>query len=86
MISIGEFVSQVQEYREYEGILTPIDWNDLLEDAGYYSIEFRPKTQACWDWCAKEFGLGHIAWTGSKFFFETEKDAIMFTLRWGRDN
>ena len=86
MTSIGEFVGRVQKLQNENKLVEPLDWNSILEDAGYYSIEFRPKTQACWDWCAKEFGLGHIAWTGSKFFFETEKDAIMFTLRWGRDN
>ena len=86
MISIGEFTAQVQALHDTKEILEPLDWNSILEDAGYYSIKFRPKTKQCWDWCAKEFGLGHIAWTGSKFWFESEKDAIMFTLRWGRDN
>lgn len=86
MTSLEEFIAQVQQSSKKTRLFEPLDWNRILEDAGYYSIEFRPKTQACWDWCTKELGLGHIAWTGSKFFFETEKDAIMFTLRWGRDN
>jgi hypothetical protein len=52
----------------------------------YIPVEFSPKNKECYDWCGEQFGPEHFAWTGSKFWFETESDAIMFALRWGRDN
>jgi hypothetical protein len=33
-------------------------------------------------WCEQQFGKDHYAWTGSTFWFETEKDATLFGLRW----
>jgi len=86
MVSIQDFIHKVQELRDSGKLIEPINWNGLFLLNGYISVDFRPKTKECWDWCIKEFGKGHIAWTGSKFWFESEKDAIMFTLRWGRDN
>jgi hypothetical protein len=33
-------------------------------------------------WCSDQFGSAHYSWTGSTFWFEDEKDAILFALRW----
>jgi len=87
MTSIGSFIRLVQRLRDEKETLEPLDWNSTLEDQGYYSVKVRPKNKECYDWCAEQFGKEHFAnLSGSKFFFETEQDAIMFTLRWGRDN
>jgi hypothetical protein len=86
MISIAEFLNQIRELRNTNKLIEPLDWNDLFEIAGYVSVDLSPKNKDCYLWAREQFGLEHIAWTGSKFWFESEKDAIMFTLRWGRDN
>ena len=86
MSSIGDFIRQVQEIIESDGLSEPINWNGLFLLNKYIPVEFSPKNKECYDWCSEQFGSEHFAWTGSKFWFETEQDAIMFTLRWGRDN
>jgi hypothetical protein len=86
MVSIKEFLNQIRNLRESQKSAECLDLNDLFEHAGYVSVKFTTVNMACLDWCGEKFGLDHCAWTGSKFWFESEKDAIMFTLRWGRDN
>jgi hypothetical protein len=82
MISIREFTSQVMKHALDSEEVRPIDWNSVLEDQGYYSVKLRYRNQECYAWCDEQFGQEHFVWTGSNFFFETEQDAIMFTLRW----
>jgi len=62
-------------------------WNLRFQDAGYYRIEpSRKSISEYWPemhhWCEQQFGRDHYAWTGSTFWFENEKDAIVFSLRW----
>ena len=82
MSSIREFTSQVMKHALDSEAVRPVDWNSVLEDQGYYSVKLRYRNQECYDWCDEQFGQEHFVWTGSKFFFETESAAIMFTLRW----
>ena len=86
MVSIQDFICQVQELRDSGKLIEPINWNDLFLLNGYISVDFGPGNKWGYSWCCEQFGSEHFAWTGSNFWFETEKDAIMFTLRWGRDN
>jgi len=86
MVSIQDFIRQVQELRDSDKLIEPINWNGLFLLNGYISVEFGHNNKVCYDWCTEQFGKEHYAWTGSKFWFEREKDAIIFTLRWGRDN
>jgi len=86
MVSIQDFIRQVQELRDSDKLIEPINWNGLFLLNKYIPVDFTPKNKDCYLWAREQFGPEHVAWTGSKFWFETEKDAIMFTLRWGRDN
>jgi len=86
MVSIADFIRQVQELRDSDKLIEPINWNGLFLLNGYISVDLIPKNKDCYLWAREQFGPEHIAWTGSRFWFEREKDAIMFTLRWGRDN
>ena len=86
MVNIADFITQVQKLRDSGKLIEPINWNDLFLLNGYIPVELIPRDKECFDWCKEQFGSEHFAWTGSKVWFETEKDAIMFTLRWGRDN
>lgn len=60
-------------------------WNRRFRDAGYYHAVFVGGGD-CWreahQWCVKQFGAPHYAWVGNDFWFETDKDAMLFTLRW----
>ena len=88
MISIREFTRQVTAMRDQKKLLDPIDWNRILADRGYVSVPIGYRVRQQGDrtirlaWCVEQFGEEHYAWTGSNFWFETEKDAIMFSLRW----
>lgn len=84
--SIRKFTDYVQQMIKDGKLLLPFNWNEVLKDQGYYSVELSPGNKVIYDWCQEKFGPDHYVWTGSKFWFETETDAIMFTLRWGRDN
>ena len=62
-------------------------WTKRFVDNGYYSVSLSGNAlennwQEVHKWCEDQFGGRHYAWTGSVFWFETEKDANWFTLRW----
>lgn len=92
MISINEFTRQVMAMRDEQKLIDPIDWNFVLTQAGYVpvSAQLRARREgerlSMIDWCTEQFGIDHYVWTGLNFWFETEQDAIMFALRYGRDN
>ena len=92
MISIRAFTDQVIKMSDEKHLFEPVDWNIMLADYGYVpvpiGIPFRKpgERNAMQAWCCEQFGEEHFVWTGSKYWFETESDAIMFALRWGRDN
>lgn len=62
-----------------------IEWYYRFRDAGYYSVrstklnEFRHEIH---DWCREYIGYDRYAWTDTTFWFDNERDVILFTLRW----
>ena len=63
----------------------PKGWNEILESGGYISVQFQntnDNTRQIAQWCREKFGAEHYYWTGGSFWFETEKAAVLFTLRW----
>ena len=61
------------------------DWTTVFRSGGYYLVNPNttpPRWEEIHPWCMETFGYDHYAWNGNNFWFETEKDAIMFTLRW----
>jgi len=84
--SIGQFSSRVVSTR-IDGSASTIDWNRELDDAGFYSITVNGVRISNWrpvhQWCCENFGADRYTWTGSKFWFETEQDSILFALKWG---
>ena len=61
------------------------DWNSILESGGYIRVEFNVThgdTRKVAQWCREKFGADHYYWTGGAFWFETEKAAVLFALRW----
>jgi hypothetical protein len=61
------------------------DWNKILESGGYIRVEFNVThgdTRRVAQWCREKFGADHYYWTGGAFWFETEKAAVLFALRW----
>lgn len=89
---IQDFIRAWKEWdkvddRGQDGESTQPFWNLRFQDAGYYGIEpsresIRYHWQEMHQWCERQFGCEHYAWTGSTFWFETEQDAVLFALRW----
>ena len=55
--------------------------------AGYLPIQARilgqdGEWQKIHRWCRENIGEQHYSWTGSTFWFETERAAMLFALRW----
>lgn len=55
--------------------------------AGYHPVELGTlglvnEWQECHRWCREHIGEDHYSWTGSTFWFETDKAAVLFALRW----
>lgn len=54
------------------------------QTSGYYPIQ----VNILWywgeihEWCCQHIGRDHYSWTGSTFWFENERDAVLFALRW----
>jgi hypothetical protein len=62
-------------------------WNNRFRDAKYYSIvpSVLNTSQHFIEmhyWCEHYFGREHYANTGYTFWFESERDAAWFALRW----
>jgi hypothetical protein len=82
MTNIQQFIA-AQEKKLKFGRRQP--WNEQFQGAGYYSVDTHVMTidwTGCHAWCQQQFGEDHYSWTGSTFWFETEQDALLFTLRW----
>lgn len=65
---------------------TDYDWRTALEKQGYSSVLLSRNGHDRWQevhvWCQQQIGKDHYCWTGSRFWFENEHDAVEFALRW----
>ena len=55
--------------------------------AGYHPVQVgllgrEGEWQEIHQWCRDHIGEQNYSWTGSTFWFETERDAVLFALRW----
>lgn len=71
------------------GPMLPIRWREALSNAGYYHADLSGVMATgfnAWKdahrWCIDNFGKEHYTWTGERFWFETDQDALLFRLRW----
>ena len=87
--SITDFISawrQWDEGKEYDPQANR-DWARRLAEAGYYSVKvgrifIEHEWQNIHGWCEDQFGENHYVWTGTTWWFETDRDAVLFALRW----
>jgi hypothetical protein len=49
----------------------------------HLGLEGHYQWQEMHNWCKEQFGAEQYTWTGSLFWFQNERDAIVFMLRWG---
>ncbi len=92
---ITDFIQTWENY-EISGIsYNSVTWNRRFREAGYVGVE---KYFSSFDvmeetigWCEMTFGKGHYAYLAVlsprhrfayNFWFETDKDAMLFSLRW----
>jgi hypothetical protein len=83
---IQDFI-QVWQHWDKNQSKRGLAWHVRFRDAGYYSIQPSHDSiginwQKMHKWCEEHFGRDHYAWTGSTFWFENDKDAGLFALRW----
>jgi hypothetical protein len=66
------------------GAPEPLDWNVKLEEGGYYSVDLRSAEH--WtdihQWCRGQYGQENYSWSGTRFWFQTDREAMLFALRW----
>lgn len=56
---------------------------DILLQAGFIPVRMnRYVGIELHDWAAQYIGKENYNWTGSVFWFNNEKDAMLFSLRW----
>ena len=57
-----------------------------LRAAGFYPAELGSTWDGDWpavhDWCREHVGEDHYTWTGGTFWFEKDRDAVSFSLKW----
>ena len=63
-------------------------WAEDFRKAKYHEAQPNDKTVAGnWSdihtWCDEKFGPHGYTWTGHIWWFENERDKLMFLLRWG---
>ena len=62
-------------------------WSLRFRDAGYYRVEpssgsVTHNWQEMHSWCEEHIGARHYAWAGGTFWFESDRAAVLFALRW----
>ena len=83
-VTIQDFVKEIQkEKRQFGTVLYA-----SLAKAGYVRVDWKDSFNDTWpalhNWCIETIGKEHYTWMGTVFWFENERDALMFILRWGR--
>ncbi len=59
------------------------NWGEVFRRGGYFKVTLRHHGWSkVHDWCKEYIGEHRYTWTGSDFWFETEKDAAWFALVW----
>lgn len=81
--SIREFLNSI----DIDAIPKTIDWNSLLTEQKFFSVEFDAITLnnhyiEIHQWCKDTVGDSHYVWTGSKMWFETTEAALLFSIKW----
>jgi hypothetical protein len=85
---IGDFVQAWRDWDKTRPLGLAHNWDSRCTDAGYYRVNVSPTTvQHHWidmhKWCQQQFGKTHYFWsTTNTAWFESEKDAMLFILRW----
>lgn len=85
---IRDFIDSWKVYdKEYYPSQVHPPWSTRFRDAGYFSVPLTDNNllhqwQDVHRWCEHEFGERHYTWTGSIFWFENDRDAMWFALRW----
>lgn len=82
----------IQEYTDYIKAIDPMvakadyNWRRAYDKMNYPSVLLGAHGHLQWQevhaWCQEQFGKEHYTWTGSRFWFDQEKDAVLFALRW----
>ncbi len=84
---IHDFIDAWKQYDRHNRIEQAAHWNTRFRDAGYHSAQPGNLQLQLWtqihQWCQDQFGERHYCWSGSTFWFESKKDAVLFLLRWG---
>lgn len=76
----------IDSWSRWDGVNKQDDftWNYRLRNAGYYGIKLNDIKE--WNevlvWCNENIGRAHYGWSGTTFWFKTEKDAALFALKW----
>lgn len=82
----------IREYIDYIKQVDPLvkktdyDWRWAFDKMNYPSVLLGSASHQQWTevhaWCQEHVGEQHYAWTGSRFWFDQEKDAMLFALKW----
>ena len=74
--NIKDFVSNGLNRKDY--------MHPQFTNAGYFDAkaDIRSKWGEIHGWCIETVGRDHYTWTGSIFWFESEKMRNWFVLRW----
>lgn len=85
MTPIKDFIREVNVRREsLRELSSTIIWTDEFIKGGYYHAI--PGSLSHWseihEWCNHHIGCDNYAWNGSNFWFENQKDCVLFKLMW----
>jgi hypothetical protein len=87
--NIQEFMNAWKSYDYHRVHLEPNRWQRRFQEAGYFSVALSRNATNAIDkevvvnWCTENFE-NRFAWVVDSyvFWFETDKDAMLFSLRW----
>lgn len=87
-MNIRQYASQLKKQANEDPEYWPSDFSvrSAFDQGGYHSVVLGFQRHREWTtvhaWCRDHIGEDHYTWTGSRFWFENEQDAVMFLLRW----
>jgi len=90
---IADFIA-AQSQPERSRCYSEFDWDYRFRLAGYHSVPLASnknhyeKFAEAVIWCREQFGNNGFSWTGPRavFWFDSQENAVLFALRWGRDS
>lgn len=82
--TIQEFIRDYHSKNRSEDEVEDINWELMIEGYPFVYLKLKPYLTYLdvIQWCIDTFGIEHFAYEANCFWFENERDRLLFNLKW----